>query len=326
MAIDFPSAPTNGQTVTVGSSTFTYNAAKGTWDLTTTTVIGPTGPTGPTGTAGAIGVDGVFTVAATTPPSSPSTGATWFNSETGSTYVYYDSFWVQVESAGPVGATGPAGAYVTQATAPGAPTTGQAWLNTEDGRLYIYSGSVWFEPTNNLAGPAGANGTSGVISVTGPITNTGTSTAAIIGVNSTVVLTDTTQTLTNKTISGIADIPALNSRAALSIGYVGLPQYSTIAGIPATDLWRVFAGNHIYTTSTGRTHTIPANSSQALEIGTTIVFINPAGVTTTIAINTDTLLLAGVGTTGSRTLAPFGMATCVKIAATTWIISGNGLT
>jgi hypothetical protein len=36
--------------------------------------------------------------------------------------------------------------------------------------------------------------------------------------------------------------------------------------------------------------------------------------------------LAGAGTTGSRTLAAFGMATAVKIASTTWIISGNGLT
>jgi hypothetical protein len=46
----------------------------------------------------------------------------------------------------------------------------------------------------------------------------------------------------------------------------------------------------------------------------------------TIAITSDTLLLAGAGTTGSRTLAPFGMATAVKITSTSWIISGNGLT
>jgi hypothetical protein len=37
-------------------------------------------------------------------------------------------------------------------------------------------------------------------------------------------------------------------------------------------------------------------------------------------------LLAGVGTTGSRTLAPFGMATAVKITSTSWMISGSGLT
>jgi hypothetical protein len=36
--------------------------------------------------------------------------------------------------------------------------------------------------------------------------------------------------------------------------------------------------------------------------------------------------LAGPGTTGSRTLAAFGMATAIKISATSWHISGNGLT
>jgi hypothetical protein len=41
---------------------------------------------------------------------------------------------------------------------------------------------------------------------------------------------------------------------------------------------------------------------------------------------TDTLLLAGTGATGSRTLAAFGMATLLKITSTSWMISGNGLT
>jgi hypothetical protein len=38
------------------------------------------------------------------------------------------------------------------------------------------------------------------------------------------------------------------------------------------------------------------------------------------------MYLAGAGTTGSRTLAAYGMATAVKMTSTTWIISGNGLT
>jgi hypothetical protein len=53
--------------------------------------------------------------------------------------------------------------------------------------------------------------------------------------------------------------------------------------------------------------------------------INAAAVTTTIAITNDTLLQAGSGTTGSRTLGAHGMATLVKITATSWIISGNGI-
>jgi hypothetical protein len=46
----------------------------------------------------------------------------------------------------------------------------------------------------------------------------------------------------------------------------------------------------------------------------------------TIAITTDTMRLAGAGTTGSRTLAANGIATCLKLTATEWIISGTGLT
>lgn len=49
MAIDFPTSPTNGQTLVSGTSTYTWNSTAGTWDLTTSTVVGPTGPTGPSG-------------------------------------------------------------------------------------------------------------------------------------------------------------------------------------------------------------------------------------------------------------------------------------
>ena len=66
---------------------------------------------------------------------------------------------------------------------------------------------------------------------------------------------------------------------------------------------------------------------QAYPIGTAITFINQNGAgVLTIAITTDTMRLAGAGTTGSRTLAANGVATAVKVAAAEWIISGVGLT
>jgi hypothetical protein len=46
----------------------------------------------------------------------------------------------------------------------------------------------------------------------------------------------------------------------------------------------------------------------------------------TIAITSDTLVLAGAGTTGSRTLAASGIATAVKMTSTRWMINGTGLT
>ena len=73
-----------------------------------------------------------------------------------------------------------------------------------------------------------------------------------------------------------------------------------------------------------RTFTIPANSSVAYAIGTALTFINEINVLS-IAITTDTLTDTD-GNTGTRTLAANGIATAVKVSATSWRISGAGLT
>jgi hypothetical protein len=73
-----------------------------------------------------------------------------------------------------------------------------------------------------------------------------------------------------------------------------------------------------------RTFTIDSNANVAYPIGTAITFVNEIN-TVTIAITSDTMTLAGAGTTGSRTLAASGIATALKIASTKWIISGVGL-
>jgi hypothetical protein len=111
--------------------------------------------------------------------------------------------------------------------------------------------------------------------------------------------------------------------ATTGLGYMGLPQNATTSGsytVVAAD-----AGKHIYASAT-RTVTIDSNTNLALPIGTTLTFISGLGATMTIAITTDTMYLAGAGTTGSRTLAAHGIATAVKTTSTTWLISGNGLT
>jgi hypothetical protein len=60
---------------------------------------GPTGPTGPTGAdsnvTGPTGPDGKY-LESDTAPSEPEPGDIWFNTTTGSTYIYYDSYWVGV--------------------------------------------------------------------------------------------------------------------------------------------------------------------------------------------------------------------------------------
>jgi hypothetical protein len=118
-------------------------------------------------------------------------------------------------------------------------------------------------------------------------------------------------------------VDATTSTAANGFGFMGIPQNATTTGsytILASD-----AGKHVYASAT-RTVTINSNANLALPVGTTLTFIAGSGATMTIAITTDTMYLAGPGTTGSRTLAPFGIATAVKLTSTTWIISGNGLT
>jgi hypothetical protein len=109
--------------------------------------------------------------------------------------------------------------------------------------------------------------------------------------------------------------------------FPNLPQNSQSA---AYTLVLADANKHILHPSadtTARTFTIPANASIAFPIGTAVTFVNQNGAgVVTIAITSDTMRLAGAGTTGSRTLAANGMATALKITATEWIISGTGLT
>lgn len=108
-----------------------------------------------------------------------------------------------------------------------------------------------------------------------------------------------------------------------SIGYRGVPQTS-----PGTSYTGVLqdAGKHIAMPS-GNTFYIPANGSVAYPVGTTITIFNySTSGNVTIAINSDTLYWANTaGTTGSRTLAPMGLATAMKFNPTQWVISGVGL-
>lgn len=130
-------------------------------------------------------------------------------------------------------------------------------------------------------------------------------------------------TLNGTTVYGGSVTPATNT--VDSVGYTGMPQNSQSANYPlvASDAGKTIV--HPISDNNPRTFTIPANGSVAYPVGTTITFINMIN-TVTIAITTDTMYLAGTGTTGSRSLAAYGIATAVKVSSTAWIISGNGLT
>ena len=110
-----------------------------------------------------------------------------------------------------------------------------------------------------------------------------------------------------------------------TVGFKGIPvnSQSTAYTLVLGDAGKTIL--HPSTDNNARTFTIPANGSVAYPVGTSITFINLVN-TLSIAITTDTMVLASAGSTGTRTLAANGVATCVKTTSTTWIISGNGLT
>jgi hypothetical protein len=113
-------------------------------------------------------------------------------------------------------------------------------------------------------------------------------------------------------------VPAANA----NMGILEITQNAQAAGYT---LVLGDSGKSIYMTSAGA-FTIPANSSVAFPIGTAVTFINMNAGACTIVITSDTMYQTGTGTTGTRTLAQYGLATVVKMTATTWMIAGSGMT
>jgi hypothetical protein len=153
---------------------------------------------------------------------------------------------------------------------------------------------------------------------TGATTSTGSG-AVVLATSPTLVTpvlgTPTSGTLSTCTVDGTDAVgfrnTPVNSQSA---------DYTLVLADSGKTIFHPAADNN------ARTFTIPANSSVAYPVGTVLTFVNLAAADVTIAITTDTMYLAGDGTTGSRTLAEYGIASAVKLASTDWLISGNGLT
>lgn len=163
------------------------------------------------------------------------------------------------------------------------------------------SGTIDVDPTSALAV---AYGGTGAQTASGARTNLS---AAKSGAN-----TDITSLEDGTTIAAGGTI------AAASIGFRGLPQLTKTASytLALTD-----AGKHVSITTGGII--IPANASIAFPIGTIVTIYNNSGSTQTLSITTDTLRWAGTASTGSRTIAAYGLATVMKVDTAVWAASGN---
>lgn len=150
-------------------------------------------------------------------------------------------------------------------------------------------------------------GSGGIALATSPTINSPTFTSPVLG-------TPASGTLSNCTVDGTD-----------SVGFRNAPANSQSANytMVLADAGKTIL--HPISDNNARTFTIPANASVPYPVGTVLIFVNLAN-TLTIAINSDTMYLAGVGSTGSRGLIAFGVASAVKVTSTSWIISGNGLT
>lgn len=286
--------------------------------------------------AGQISGGGTRTTSASTPPSNPGVGDIWYNTLTDTVARYTSdgvtSVWLDIT--GPTVTNAFTGGTVTQSIIPNA--TASYDLGSPAYRfrtLYVTSstidiGGVALSVTGGnlqVAGTtvgAASSGTTNAFAITSNTISTGTATGALtviggVGIGDALYVgkpsyISGSQIVTTATISTYANlgIPQNSQSAA----------YTTVASDAG---WCIF---HPASDANARTFTIAANASVPYALGTVIQFINMSSQAVTIAINSDTLTWAQGGGTGSRTLAQYGVANCIKIATTQWLLTGTNVT
>lgn len=205
--------------------------------------------------------------------------------------------------------------------------TGLATITAENVMLGNATGAIKVVAPGTTGNILTSNGTTWVSQAaasTGfPITLGNTSIAASSTTTSVGNLTLTNVTISSGNVTGT--VSNATSDSAGVVGYIGIPQnsqngnYNVVLGD---------AGKHIFhpTGQAAATYTIPANSNVAFSTGSAVTIVNGSANNVTISLTTDALYLSSNGATGSRTLTQWGVATAIKIASTTWVISGSNLT
>lgn len=211
---------------------------------------------------------------------------------------------------------GAANAYWAAAAGGGTPAGSNTYVQFNDSGAFGGSAGFVYNKSTNTVSTANltVNGTATINADSISIGNT----VANMFANSVYLR------VANSTANSIV-IPGEISVGGITVGYRDIPQniQNATYGFVLGDAGKLVGKDN----ATAYTYTIPANGTTAFPIGTAITIFNGNATSNiTVAITTDTLRLAGTTTTGSRTLAPWGIATAVKIASTVWLISGSGLT
>lgn len=316
-------AGTSGLLKKTAADTWTLDTTTYTTNTGTVTSVGVSVPTGLSVTGSPVTSSGTITISLASGYSIPTTAkqTNWDSAYGWGSHASagYSKLALGTAAGSPLAASGAAGSATTAAKSdhvhplPSAAAISAEPAITKSTGFAKWTGSVWsFDNTSYQTQQ----------SVTGIVKSSGTTrSAAVAGTDylapDGALTTPSSGNLSNCTTDGTNQV-----------GFRNVPQHSQSAAYTCV---LADAGKHILhpaADTTARTFTIPANASVAYPIGTAITFVNQNGTggVVTIAITTDTMRLAGAGTTGSRTLARNGIATALKITSTEWIISGSGLT
>ncbi len=204
-------------------------------------------------------------------------------------------------------------------TAPSIFTVSGSPITTSGTLAITYSGTAL--PVAN----GGTNATSAGIAAFNNIT--GYTAAGATGTTSTNLVFSNSPTL----VAPVLGTPASGSLSSCTVDGTNADRYLNIPQNAQTGSYTTVladAGKHIYHAlgAGAATYTIPANGTVAYPIGTVLAFVNLSATSISIAITTDTMYLGNTGTTGTRTLAQYGVANALKITSTAWIITGTALT